>query len=284
MHKYILGFALLFLASCSNLLYYPSKIIFDHPKRLNLQVEELTIQSIDNIALHGWLITASHYQKKKKKGLILQFHGNAENLTSHYLSLAWLANHGYDLLIFDYRGYGKSEGSPEPKGLSMDSQAMLDFALKYQQEKDYKKFIVAGQSLGGSLVLKTLSDEANRTKKIDLVILESTFRSNSAVAAAILRKSWITFIFSPLSYVLLNDTYNAKLQDLKLWPHPTLCLTHKDDHVVPSYLTQQVCDSLQGTSKKWWWLRDDKYAGHVTSFFTPDGPLNGKLLELLEQI
>ncbi len=278
--KFIASLALLFIVSCSNLLYFPSRLKFDHPKRHNLVVENLTIRTSDNVALHAWLISSPLV--KIKKGLILQYHGNAENLTTHYLSLAWLANAGYDLLIFDYRGYGQSEGNANPKGLYFDSQAALDFAEDLKNKKNYKKFITVGQSLGGSVLLKTLSESKNSHRKIDLVILESTFRSNSATAAAILRKSWVTFLFSPLSYVLMQDTYNATEADLKNWSYPTLCVTHKDDPVIASYLTVNLCQSLTATKKKWMWLRDDEYAGHITSFFTPDGPLNQRLLNHLE--
>lgn len=278
--KYFASFSLLFFYSCSNLLYFPSHIIFDHPKRHNLVAEDLTILSSDNVALHAWLISSPLV--KEKQGLILQYHGNAENLSTHYLSLAWLANFGFDILIFDYRGYGQSEGVSSPKGLYLDSQAALDFAENIKIKKNYKKFVVVGQSLGGSIVLKTLSEAKNSNKKIDLVILDSTFRSNSAVAAATLRKSWVSFLFSPLGYVLMQDTYNAPTKDLKHWSYTTLCVTHKDDPVVPSYLTVDICNSLIKAKKKWLWVSDDEYAGHVSSFFTPEGPLNQKLLNLLK--
>lgn len=273
------------LISCTSFLYFPSKIIFDNPKRHHLDKEEHIIKTSDNINLHSWLLTSSKQLKKteQKMGLVLQYHGNAENMSSHYNFLAWIAHHGYDLLTFDYRGYGQSEGQASVKGLTLDSQAALDFALKIKKERGYKKLIIIGQSLGGSLLLKTLSDTKNFQKEIDLVILDSSFRSNSAVGAAILRKSWITFLFSPLAYVLMHDTYNAQISDLSEWHFATLCVAHKHDHIVPSYLTQDIFNSLKNARKKWLWIRDDEFVGHTNSFLTPEGPLNEQLLQLLKK-
>jgi predicted alpha/beta-fold hydrolase len=270
------------LMSCTNFMYFPSKLVFDNPKRHNLIAENHYIISKDEVRLHAWLITSTN-KIKSKKGLILQYHGNAENLTSHYLSLAWLAHHGYDVLIFDYRGYGSSEGVVDAKGVYLDSQAVLDYALQLKQEKKYEKFMVVGQSLGGSIALKTLSEIATNKSRdaIDLVILDSTFRSNSEVASRVLKKSWITYLFSPLAYVFMYDNYNASRKDLENWPYKTLCITHPLDPVVPSILTVNLFNEIGEKSRKWLWLRDDIYGGHVSAFFTPNGPLNQKLLDFL---
>lgn len=270
----------IFLYSCSNLLYFSSNIVYDKPQRHGLEIENLTFTTSDNVKLHSWLITSPLV--KVKKGLILQYHGNAENLSSHYISYAWLAKFGYDVLIFDYRGFGQSEGEASPYGLYLDAQSALDFALSYREKNHYEKFIVSGQSLGGAVLLKTLSEAKNFNKNINLVILESTFRSNSAVSASVLRRSWLTALFSPLAYILMNDSYNASIADLVHWPFVTLCVTHKDDPVVASYLLEDIFKQLKNAKKKWLWLRDDEFVGHLTSFYTPDGPLNLRLLDLIK--
>lgn len=279
-NKLVLSFLLL-MTSCSNLMYFPSKLYFDNPKRHKLQVQNHTITTADHLKLRAWLLSSS--EVKTKKGLVLQYHGNAENLTSHYKSMAWLAYYGYDVLIFDYRGYGASEGEPTPQGMYLDSQAVLEYALNYRHEHRYKNFIVVAQSLGGSIALKTLSEQKNNQNTINLVIFDSTFRSNSEIGSSILRKSWVTWLISPLAYILMHDTYNAQLKDLQNWQFPTLCITHPKDPVVPSELTVKLYHSLNGNQKKWLWVRDDIYGGHVSAFFTPEGPLNKKLLDFLEK-
>ncbi len=277
--KPLLGLAFLYISSCTSLLYYPSKLVFDNPKRHKLDVENHVIVTKDQLRLHAWLLSSS--TAKIKKGLILQFHGNAENLSTHYLSLAWLAHLGYDVLIFDYRGYGLSEGTPSIRGLYLDSQAVYKYALQLRTEKKYSQFIIVAQSLGGSVALRTLSENTITNSQVNLVIFDSTFRSNSEVSATILRKSWPTFLFSPLAYIFMQDNYNAQEKDLQNWPYKTICITHPDDPVVPSILTVKLYHSLKASKYKWLWLRDDIYGGHASAFFTPDGPLNQKLINFL---
>lgn len=267
--------------SCSSLLYHPSGLVWHLPSKIGLEYTDHALVSQDGTKLHGWLIKKGH---GPKKGLVLLYHGNAENITTHYLSFAWLAEHGYDLFVFDYRGYGKSEGKPSPKGLSDDANAALEYTYKLKLTYAYPQFIVVGQSLGGSLVLKVLSENHHAEKDIGLVILDSTFRSNSEVSAAVLRSHFVTAIFSPLAYVLMQDTHNASVEDLKRWKYPTLIVTHEHDPVVSSKLTQKIFHQLGPASKKWLWVRNDEFSGHINSFLSPRGPSNDRLLELLKTL
>ena len=95
---------------------------------------------------HDRLLTSPKW-KGQKKGLILQYHGNAENLTSHYLSLGWLAHEGFDVFIFDYRGYGRSSGEIDARGISWDSQAAFDYAYNYKMEKNMTSLSLSGKAL-----------------------------------------------------------------------------------------------------------------------------------------
>ena len=79
----------------------------------------------------------------------------------------------------------------------------------------------------------------------------------------------------------MHDTYNASKNDTIRWPYKTLCITHPKDPVVPSSLTVDLYHDLKNSKKKWLWLRDDIYEGHANGFFTPDGPLNQKLINFL---
>lgn len=270
---------LTFFVSCSNLMYQPSKLVFHDPTLIKLQKKEVSFKSLDGVNLHGWIVSDSNLHRMNK-GLITLFHGNAENLTSHYLAFAWLVPKGYDLFVFDYRGYGNSEGSVSPKGILQDSIAALNYSENLLTEKNYSSWIVIGQSLGGSLVLKSLSERKNIQNKVSLVILDSSFRSNSKESAALLRTNFITFLFSPLAYVLMHDTYNATLKDLNSWSIPTLIVAHKDDPVVISYQSNEIFNQISSL-KKWIWVRTEKPSGHINSFYYPNGPWNEKLWNFL---
>ena len=103
----------------------------------------------DGLKLHGWHLKA----KDKSRGTILQLHGNAENISTHVNSVLWLALEGYDVFNFDYRGYGKSEGSPTLDGVHIDARAALETVLKLLQgsginfKTELKKLLPASHQL-----------------------------------------------------------------------------------------------------------------------------------------
>jgi hypothetical protein len=93
----ILSAAAFSLSGCSSLAYHPSDVMFaPHPERLDEIREELTIESLDQTPLSAWYLKA---RAGGQRGAVLQFQGNAQNMTAHFQSLAWLIDEGYDLLI-----------------------------------------------------------------------------------------------------------------------------------------------------------------------------------------
>jgi uncharacterized protein len=96
--------------------------------------------------LHAWHINA---KQRPPKALIIHFHGNAENISTHYRSMLWLVDEGYDVFTFDYPGFGKSKGRPEVENSMAAGQAVIRFAK--EQFKDARQ-ILYGQSFGGALV------------------------------------------------------------------------------------------------------------------------------------
>src|SRR5262245_39943051 len=92
--------------SCSHVFYQPSPKQYVNPAQFKLKYENLSFQSADGTKLNGWFFPA---KTKKPKGTIVQFHGNAQNISTHFFSLIWLIEEGYNFFTFDYRGYGKSE-------------------------------------------------------------------------------------------------------------------------------------------------------------------------------
>ena len=89
------------LSSCTGVVFQPTKrMYFDPQDTLKLEPDNYNIKINENVSLHAWRFKT----KQPIKGVVIQFHGNGENMTSHYVSTAWLINHGYDLVTFDYRG------------------------------------------------------------------------------------------------------------------------------------------------------------------------------------
>ena len=111
-------------------IYSPSREISLTPKTHNVPFENVEFTAIDGVKLYGWFIPA----KKENKGItptLLWFHGNGGNLSNRVTNIA-LLNHYIrtNIFIFDYRGYGQSEGIPSEQGIYRDGEA----AVKYLSE------------------------------------------------------------------------------------------------------------------------------------------------------
>lgn len=212
------------LVSCNHLFYHPHPKIYLTPEKVELLYEELTIPITEDVTLHGWHIKPA--QKAPKPVTVLQFHGNAENRSTHFLSVAWLANYGADIIVFDYRGYNGSTGTPSRSGLVEDGIAMLKWF-----EKNYpsgRRFVI-GQSLGGAVAVTAL---AKSNAKIDGLILESTFHSYRGVARMKLSSFWLLWPFQWLPWILLSGDedpidYTSQIST------PILAFHDRHDPVVP---------------------------------------------------
>ena len=226
-----------FTLACSNVFYQPSSKLFYQPEQFNLLYEDIFFYSQDGTPLHGWFFPGK--SDVKQKGTVIQFHGNAENISTHFLSLSWLMEHGYNLFTFDYRGYGKSQGSPSQEGLQMDAQAALNRViainhrrrgllnqqvLKSERGNDNElKLIVFGQSLGGTIVLSALID-FKAAEEIDAIVVESSFLSYKEIAVEKLSLSWLTWPFQPLAYFLVSDRFSPQNTLKNLSPIPLLII------------------------------------------------------------
>lgn len=135
-------------SGCSHLFYYPQKYLIFSPKLLDLEPTPIYVSSKDGTRIHGWHFKAD---PGPPKGVVLQFHGNAENISSHYLQLVWLIQKGYDTVFFDYRGYGSSEGVTDQKGAAEDGAAVIQFTLDRIANPRHIPLTIIGQSLGGAI-------------------------------------------------------------------------------------------------------------------------------------
>ena len=128
----------------SRMFYYPDKQIYETPSQ---PFEEIQFASADGTRLHGWWIPATI----PVKGTVVYLHGNAANITGHYCQIEWLPASGYNVFLFDYRGYGKSEGQPSRRGVYADCVAAMDYAAKRAD-----RLFASGQSLGGANAMAVL--------------------------------------------------------------------------------------------------------------------------------
>ena len=147
------------------LLYFPDPQIVATPAIFDLLYEEVSLTTSDNIQLHGWFIPG-----EEGKPVVLFFHGNAGNISHRLGNIRLLHELGVAVFIFDYRGFGKSQGTPSEAGLTKDAIAAHNWLTNNGWAAD--RIVYFGRSLGAGVAVNL----ADRQKPVKL-ILETPFTS-----------------------------------------------------------------------------------------------------------
>jgi fermentation-respiration switch protein FrsA (DUF1100 family) len=195
------------------LLYFPSRAILETPASAGLAFDEVELATEDGERLYGWWIAA----REPSLGHLLFCHGNGGNIGDRVLNAALLAAAGFDVLLFDYRGYGRSTGGPDEQGTYNDAHGALA-ALLARPEVDRDRVFYLGESLGGAVALALAVDRPPRG-----LILQSTFTSIRDVARA-------HYPFLPT--VLIPNAYPS-LRLIRRLRAPLLVLHGDRDDIVP---------------------------------------------------
>ena len=180
-------------------------------------IEDCAFRAADGVELHGWFAHALGAADEKRPTLLF-FHGNAGNITHRLSNVAYLVQLGVNVFIFDYRGYGKSEGRPDEQGLYADALAAYDYLLA-RDDVQKEQIIFFGRSLGGAVAVELASQ-----KPCEKLILESTFTSIKEMSKEM-------FAGFPLHYFV-----RTKFDSLSKIPRiqvPLLLLHGNRDSVVP---------------------------------------------------
>ncbi|MFC2091666.1 alpha/beta hydrolase [Elusimicrobiota bacterium] len=163
--SYLLLLIIMFLFQ-DNFIYFPVNEPAITPSDIGLEYEHVELTTSDGLKLSGWYIPCSN-------GLytILFCHGNAGNISHRMEYVNFFYNLGYSTFIFDYRGYGSSQGKPSEDGLYTDGETALAY-LTVQRNIPLNKIILFGRSLGSCIAARLGAD--NQVKHL---ILESAFSS-----------------------------------------------------------------------------------------------------------
>ncbi len=172
--------AALYLLVCLLMMFFEESLIFV-PARYTrgdwqpegLPVEDAWFEASDGTRLHGWFVA-----RESPRAIVLFCHGNAGNVTNRAFLLRDLRDRlGVSALVFDYRGYGRSEGRPSEEGILQDARAARTW-LADRADVAESEIVLMGRSLGGAVAVDLAAEEGGRA-----LILESTFASLPDVAA-----------------------------------------------------------------------------------------------------
>jgi uncharacterized protein len=168
------------LGACTGLLFYPQHELVLTPDRVGLAYRDVWFEAADGTRLHGWLLPADMEAVRGVACTVLFLHGNAENISTHLASVRWLPGKGYNVFLFDYRGYGRSTGEPSLPGLHLDTEAALA-AVFTMAEANPDRIVVVGQSLGGTIAITALARSAY-SHRIRTLVTEGAFSSYRGIA------------------------------------------------------------------------------------------------------
>lgn len=207
-----------------SLIFIPSPYPEGNWHPAGLRFEDVDFTSADGTPLHGWYVP-----HEKARGAVLFCHGNAGNVTHRAEILARLHDVSrVTVFIFDYRGYGKSNGKPNEAGVLADARAARDW-LARREGVAPERLILMGESIGGAVAVDVAAEKGARG-----LILESTFANLRDVAA---------YHFPWLPVRLLMHTRLDSLSKIKKY-HGPLLQSHGDrDTIVPYRFGQRLFEA-----------------------------------------
>lgn len=219
------------LSGCTGLLFFPQNKLLIEPDRVGVAYRDVNFTAADGINLHGWFLPAAPRISGGTACTVLFFHGNAENISTHFAAVWWLPAAGYNVFLFDYRGYGRSAGKPSLPGLHLDAEAALDTVFT-MQDVDPEKIVVFGQSLGGTVAITALAQSKYR-HRVRALITEGAFSSYRGITREKLAGFWLTWPLQlPLSLTMNND-YKPLRAVGEISPTPVLTIHGLADVVIP---------------------------------------------------
>lgn len=226
----LIAFAILFVLVRlfeRQMVFFPSRYpagFWPSPSAGTLDFTDVRFVAEDNVKLHGWVV-----RHAQPAATLLLCHGNAGNLSDRYEWLEMLHRHvPVDLFIFDYRGFGRSEGHPTEEGCYRDAVAALRWL---DEQKPALPIIVHGHSLGSAVaieVVRRLSDRAAG------VILESSFTNADDMAR---------LMFGPIPLHWLSSMKWASDEKIATITIPKLFIHGEHDSVIPLRLGKKLFDA-----------------------------------------
>lgn len=231
------------------------------PAQAGWDFHDVTVQ-VDGETTHGWYISVA-----EPRGVVLYSHGNGGNISDRRDGIAVWRELGFDVLIYDYGGYGNSTGKASEKRCYKDIRAMWRW-LTQEQGSPAERVLLFGRSLGGAVAADLAAEVAPGA-----IVLESTFLS-----AVTLGKE--AFPFLPVGLVLRHrfDTEN-KIERVRA---PLLVVHSPDDDVVPYHHGKALYElapepkeflEITGSHNDGFTMTGQRYTRSLRTFLEPLFPL-----------
>ncbi len=234
-------------------IYFPTATIEATPAHLGLEYQEVFFEAEDGVELNAWFVPAERAQAS-----LLFCHGNGGNISHRLESIAIFHRIGLSVFIFDYRGYGKSEGITTEKGTYLDARAAYEWLVS---RGDSERIFVFGRSLGGPIAI----DLAARVEATG-IICESSFTSTMDIARDI-------YGFRPPNWSISNR-YDG-LSAIGKVDAPKLFIHSREDEIVPFHHSERLFEAagepkelfaIRGSHNDGFLLTGDQYSEGIKAF------------------
>ena len=210
--------------SFTNVFYRPSRKEYRRPEDLASRCTPQRFFTDDGMELHGWLL---HCRGDLPcHGTVIQFHGCCHNMTFDAHQVDWLTEWGFNVFLFDYRGYGRSEGSPDREGIHRDGLAAMRH-LRRMEGVDPARLFVLGQSLGGCICLAVMCDDS--LEGVRGIAVDGTFGSYRSLVNTKMTNTRLT---RPLASLIVSDELAPLERVETLSPTPILFFHGTVDKVI----------------------------------------------------
>lgn len=234
--RLILLGVLLAVSGCSSLIFFPMEQWVQNPARQGLAYEDVVLIHEKGLRIHGWWLPA----EGKPRGTVYFLHGNAQNVSTHIMSVRWLPSQGFNVFLPDYRGYGLSDGEPVLPDTLEDIQLGLDWLVASGRLGD-QPLIVFGQSLGASMSTVVLAREENQPL-YQCAVLEAAFTGYGDIASDVMKQSWLFWGLRPLVVPWMPRGIDP-VDHVAGITRPLLLMHSKEDEIIPFHHAKTMLEA-----------------------------------------
>lgn len=216
----------------NRMVFFPDRALETTPSQMGMIAEDVFFQAADQTRLHGWF-----FPSRPGAPVVLFSHGNAGNISHRIPDARHLTDHGLQVFLYDYRGYGKSEGEPSEEGIYQDGLAAYDW-LVVQKGIPPGLVVSFGRSLGAAVAI-----EIAARRKVTALIVEGAFTNTREMAG----KMPIFQILAPLLPAHYNNI--EKIRGIYV---PKLIIHGEADEVVPFAMGQALYRAAPEPKSHYW--------------------------------
>jgi len=249
----------------NKLFYFPTHDEPATPAKWGFKYDEIDFVSTDGTKLHGWFLPAGG---KGAKGTVVFSHGNAGSIGHHLGFVLWLVEAGYQIFMYDYRGFGKSGGELDRNGMVEDVKSAFEYVAG-REDVDAGKLISFGHSLGGAKSVTALAEK--NVKGLKAIVIDGTFASYQSMAR---------IVGGEYGAKLITDDLSPKDFIGKIIGTPLLVVHGDSDQVVPFAQGKELFD-LANEPKT---LFEVKGGSHGDSLARDQGAYRKRMLTWLKGV